>query len=86
MSTVRKPIKEKSETFHKLVARILFATKIARLDTGTSISYLITRVRYPYKGNWMNMVNLFKNVRCTNDLPLILSAYKSGIIKWYIYE
>ena len=86
MSTVRKPIKEKSETFHKLVAKMLFSTKIARPDTGTSISYLMTSVRYPDKINWLKMVHMFKNVRGTNNLPLILSAEYSGIIKWYIYE
>ena len=76
--------KEKFETFHKLVAMMLFATKIARPDTGTAISYLTTRVIDPDQSNWMKMVHLFKFVRVDNDLPLILSVDKSGILKWYI--
>ena len=39
------------ETFHSLVAKILFATKRARPDTGTAISFLTTRVREPDKDN-----------------------------------
>ena len=30
------------------------------------------------------MVHLFNYVIGTKDLPLIISAYKSGMIKWYI--
>ena len=37
--------KEKAETFNKIVANMLFATKRVRTDTGTSISYLTTIVR-----------------------------------------
>ena len=67
-----------------LVAKMLFATKIARTDTGTSISYLTKRVRDPYQSDWLKMVHLFKYVRGAKYLPLILSAENNGIIKWYI--
>ena len=40
-------MKEKSETFHKLVSKMLFATKRAILDTGISISYLNNILREP---------------------------------------
>ena len=30
------------------------------------------------------MVHMFKYVRSTKDLPLIPSAYNSGMLKWYI--
>ena len=67
-----------------LVAKMLFATKIARTDTGTSISYLTKRVRDPYQSDWLKMVHLFKYVRGTKYLPLILSEDKGGMLKWYI--
>ena len=38
---------KKSEHFHKVVAKILFATKRDRLDTGTAISYLTMRGKEP---------------------------------------
>ena len=77
--------KEKSETFHKILENILFATKRATLGTGTDISCLTNRSREPDQSNWLNMVKVFKYVRGTKDLTLILSADKSGILKWYIY-
>ena len=39
--------KKKAEQFHHLVAKTLFATKRARPDTGTAVSFLSTRVRAP---------------------------------------
>ena len=75
---------EKTERFHKLVSNILFAAKISGPDTGTAISYLTTRVIEPDQSDWQNMVHLFKYIRVTKYLPLILSADKSGILKWYI--
>ena len=76
--------KEKVETFHKIVANMLFSTKRARPDTGTAVSCLTTRVIDPDQSDWMKMVHLFKYVRGTKDLPLIISADNSGILKCYI--
>ena len=77
--------KEKAETLHKIVANMLFATKRARPDTSIDKSYLTTRVRDPDQSDWLKMVHLFKYVRGNKYLPLILSADKSGFLKWYIY-
>ena len=65
--------------------RCYFLPKRTRVDTGTSIYYLMTRVKDPDQSNWMNMVHMFKCVRGNKYLPLILSADKSVMIKWYIY-
>ena len=73
--------KEKTETFQKIVANMLFTTKRARSDTGVAISYLTTRVREPDQSGWLKMVHLFKYIRCTNNITLILSADKNGILK-----
>lgn len=72
------------ETFHSLVAKILFATKRARPDTGTAISFLTTRVREPDKDDWRKLVHLMKYLRGTKDMPLILSANGSGVLKWHV--
>ena len=61
---------------------MLFATKREHPDTGSSIFYLTTIVRDPHQSNWTKMVHLFKYVRGTKDLPLILSADNSGILKF----
>jgi hypothetical protein len=70
---------ERAEEFHSLVAKVLFATKCAWLDTGTAISYFTTWVREPNEQDWKKLVHLMKYLRGTKDLPLILSADGSGI-------
>jgi hypothetical protein len=47
--------KDKKKLFHSLVAKILFATKWARSDTATAISYPMTRVQEPNKDDWQKL-------------------------------
>ena len=63
---------------------MLFATERALPDTGTTISYLVTRVRDTDQRNFLKMVLLFKYVRDTKTIPLILISDKSVILKWYV--
>ena len=74
----------KAEAFHSLVAKNLFATKRSRPNTGLSISFLTTRVRDPSKQDWEKLIQNFKYLRGTQDIPLILRADGSGILKWYV--
>ena len=57
--------KKKAEQFHHLVAKTLFATKRARPDTGTAVSFLSTRVRAPDKQDWTKLVHMMKYLRGT---------------------
>ena len=68
--------------FHHLVAKILFATKRSRQDTCTAVSFLATIVRDPYYDNWTYLVHLIKYIRGTRNIPFILSANVSNILKW----
>ena len=70
--------------FRHLVAEILYATKRARLDTCTAISFLATKVREPDNDDWDNLVHQMKHIRGTRNLPLILSSNGSGILKYWI--
>jgi hypothetical protein len=70
--------------FHNLVAKTLFATKRARPDTCTSVSFLTTRVRAPDGDDWKKLVHLMKYLRGTRTLPLVLSAEGSGLLKWWV--
>ena len=76
--------KSKAEKFHSLVMKIMFATKRARPDTGTAVSFLTTRVREPDQQDWDKLVYLMKYIRGTRKLPLMLSASGSGVLKWYV--
>jgi hypothetical protein len=75
---------KKAKLFHNLVAKTLYATKRARPDTCTSVAYLSTRVREPDTDDWKKMVHLMKYLKGTKDLPLILKADGSGIVKWWV--
>jgi hypothetical protein len=72
------------EQFHSVVQKTLFATKRARPDTCTAISYLTTRVRELDRDDWTTLAHMVKYLRGTKDLPLILSANGSGILKWWV--
>ena len=72
------------EKYHRMVAKILFATKRARPDTGTAISYLTTRVQEPDRNDWRKLSHLMQYIRATRKLPLILGADGTGILKWYV--
>jgi hypothetical protein len=75
---------DKAEAFHSIVCKILFATKRARPDTGTAISFLTQRTRQPDEDDWKKLTHLIKYLRGTPDLPLILRANGTGILKWWI--
>lgn len=75
---------DKAVAFHNVVAKTLWATKRARPDTCTSIAFLTTRVREPDKDDWAKLTHLVKYLRGTRQLPLILSANRSGILKWWV--
>jgi hypothetical protein len=74
----------KAVEFHNLVAKTLYGTKRARLDTCTAITFLTTRVREPDKDYWAKLVHLMRYSRGTRTMPLILSANGSGILKWWV--
>ena len=76
---------KKADKFHKLAENMLFDTKIAQMDTGTSISYQTSRVRDLDQIDWLKIVHMFKYFRGTKVLPLILIAYNSVMPKWFIY-
>jgi hypothetical protein len=75
---------DKAVAFHNLVAKTLYATKRARPDTCTAVAFLTTRVRAPDKDDWTKLVHLMKYIRGTLELPLILSADGTGILKWHV--
>ena len=77
--------KELSEQFHSIIAQVLFNTKLARPDTGTSVSFLTTRVRAPDQDDWLKLPHLMMYIRGTIYLPLTLSANGTIMLKWYVY-
>ncbi len=58
-----------------------YVTKQARPDTCAPIAFLMTRVQGSDKDDWKKMVHLMRHVRGTQDMPLVLSANGSHILK-----
>jgi hypothetical protein len=75
---------KKAQESHTIVATTLYTAKRARPDTCTSITYLTSRVREPDKDDWNKLTHLVKYLRRSRDLPLIISARGSGILKWWV--
>jgi hypothetical protein len=74
----------KAVEFHNLVAKTLYATKRARPDTCTAITFLTARVLSTDKDDWNKLIHLMINIRGTSTMPLTLSANGSGILKWWV--
>jgi hypothetical protein len=76
-----------AKIYHNFAARGLFATKRARPDIHTAISFLTTRVREPDEDDWKKLVRMMRYLRGTPDLGLTLSGDEARIVKevgWYI--
>ena len=76
--------KKDSETFHKYVAKLLFASKRARPDIQTAIAFLCTRVQNPDVDDWKKLVRVLGYVKETIFLPLVLGWDETGNIYWYV--
>jgi hypothetical protein len=74
----------KAVEFHNLVAKTLYATKLARPVTCTAIVFLTTSVREPDNDDLTKLVHLIRYIRGTRMMPLIMSANGSGILKWWV--
>ena len=74
----------KTVHFQNLVAKTLYATKQSRPDTCTAFAFLKTRVQAPELDYWANMVHIMRYIRGTRTLPLIISANRSVILKWWM--
>ena len=74
----------KAKAFHNIVAKALYVMKRARPDISVAIAFLTTRVRQPDQDDWDKLSHLMKYLRGTKDLPLILGADGTGIVKWFV--
>jgi len=76
--------KTRHETFHSFVAKNLFLCKRARLDIGTTVAILTSRVQKPNQSDWMKLVRLMRYLHSTPKWHLSMSADDLHTIKWYV--
>ena len=74
--------KQKAQVFHTFTAKALFATKRARPDIHTSVAFMTTHVICPDEDDWNKLLRMMRYLRGTKELPLILSADSTNIVKW----
>ena len=75
---------QKSQVFHTFTVKALFATKRARLHINMSVAFLTTRVICPDKDDWNKLLRMMRYLLGTKELPLILSADSTNIVKWRV--
>ena len=74
----------KHETFHHLVAKLLYLSKRTRPDLQTAVAFLTTRVQHADEDDWKKLGHCLRYLRNTCGLPLILSCDSPNIIHWWI--
>lgn len=75
---------ERKESFHSLVAKLLYMAKRARPDILTSVIFLTTRVLKSTEQDWNKLLKIIKYLNGTKDLTLHLSADCDITINSYI--
>jgi hypothetical protein len=75
---------ETAQTFHRIVAKLLFLCKRSRPDIQTAVAFLCTRVKSPDVDDWKKLKRTMKYLRGTADLPLTLEAGDMSVLKWWI--
>jgi hypothetical protein len=73
-----------SLAFRTVVAKTLYVSKRARLDTSLAITFLTTRVRAPNTYDWEKLCHLMEYLRSNQDCPLILNGENDGVLMWYV--
>ena len=73
---------QKAQVFHTFITKALFTTKRASPDIHTSVAFLTTRVICPDGDDWNKLLRMMRYLRVTKELPLILSADSTNIVKW----
>ncbi len=74
----------KAKVFRTIVAKALYVSKWARLDTSLAIVFLTMRVREPDENDWRRLRHLIVYLKSTRELPLVLGARNTGVLHWYV--
>ena len=80
-----KPLEpERADMFHRIIARLLYASKRAQPDIVVAIALLCTRVEKPTEEDNDKLGKVITYVRDSIHLPLILGSDGSGTMVWNI--
>ena len=71
------PTKE-ADSFHRHIARLLFASKRARPDIQVCVAFLCTRVKAPTEQDYKKLGKVISYLKETVHLPLAVGSDDSG--------
>ena len=66
--------KERSDTFHSVVAKLLYIAKRARPDIESSVAFLCTRVAYSTEEDWLKLRRVLAYLKSTIEYDRIIGA------------
>jgi hypothetical protein len=72
------------DTFHTIVAKLLFACKRARPDIMTAIAFLCTRVKAPDTDDYKKLGRVIKYLRKNPNLGITLERDTNDSVQWFI--
>ena len=75
---------KKADLFHKLVARLFFASKRARPDIQVTVAFFCTKVKAPIEEDYQKLGILIGCIKETIYLPLILGLDGSETLIWNV--
>ena len=75
---------EASNMFHHTVAKILWGALRARPDLLPALSYLTCKVTAPDQDDLKKLIRLVSYISGTVELPLILTADTTRVVKWWV--
>jgi hypothetical protein len=76
--------KQQAETFHHLVAMMLYLCKRVRPDIHTAVAFLCTRVSAPDEDDYKKLARCVKYLRLFPDLKLTLEVNPNRVIEWWV--
>ena len=71
------------ETFHHIVAKLLYVFKRARVDIDLVVSYLCTRVSCSDDDDWKKLRRMLHYLYAAIDIPRIIGAGGLDIVQTY---
>ena len=74
----------KADLFHRMVARILYASHRARPDVAVTTAFLCSRITAPTEEDYKKLGRLIGYLRDTIELPLVLGSDGRDTLTWNI--
>ena len=70
--------------FHRMVVKLLFVAKQARLDIQVAVAFLCMQVSELTEQDYSKLATVIKYLRETIHLPLLIGWDKSGVLTWSV--